>query len=110
MSQIDADIIHHGKVLDYTPVVIRSLEYHASDSTFWIVPNQSLRKDTLEMFRGSHCFSPSPDFMRGLRARRLIRVSTCYDGTFCLHTSMASPGLEPMFFDSAISILIHYTE
>ncbi|GFV21369.1 hypothetical protein TNCV_2371261 [Trichonephila clavipes] len=34
MCQIEADEIHHGKGLECTPVVNRSLEHHEGDSTF----------------------------------------------------------------------------
>ncbi|GFW52852.1 hypothetical protein TNCV_2394311 [Trichonephila clavipes] len=52
MCQIEALEIHHGKGLDYKPVVSRSLEHYAGNSTFWFGFIPVLRENTLGAFRG----------------------------------------------------------
>ncbi|GFV58857.1 hypothetical protein TNCV_4132191 [Trichonephila clavipes] len=46
MFQIEDHEIHYSKELDCTPFVSRSLEHHASDSTFWFVSTPILRENT----------------------------------------------------------------
>ncbi|GFV39955.1 hypothetical protein TNCV_435701 [Trichonephila clavipes] len=52
MCQIEAHEIHHGKELDCTPVVSRSLEPHSGDGTFWFISKPILMENTLGVVRG----------------------------------------------------------
>ncbi|PRD29374.1 UNVERIFIED_CONTAM: hypothetical protein NCL1_29590 [Trichonephila clavipes] len=47
---------------------------------------------------------PSPNFTRGLAARRLFKVPRCREGTIHLQTSMSSPGFEPSPNGIAVSV------
>ncbi|GFV97430.1 hypothetical protein TNCV_2039391 [Trichonephila clavipes] len=58
MCQIETHEIHHGKELDCTPVVSRSLEHHTGDSTFWLLSTPILTENNLRVVRGLPPFFP----------------------------------------------------
>ncbi|GFX77670.1 hypothetical protein TNCV_1105871 [Trichonephila clavipes] len=76
MCQIKVHEIQHGKELDCTPVVSRSLEHHADDGTFWLVSNPILRENPLRVVSGLPPLFPFHQPHERLEARRLFKVPT----------------------------------
>ncbi|GFX29606.1 hypothetical protein TNCV_4776781 [Trichonephila clavipes] len=90
-----------------TPVVSRSFEHHAGDSTKWFGSTPNLRKHILGVVR----YLPplSPNLTRVFTARRLFQVLPCCKGTIHLQTSTPSLGFKPKPNGAAVSVTNHYT-
>ncbi|GFW51111.1 hypothetical protein TNCV_3593931 [Trichonephila clavipes] len=87
MCQMEVHEIHHGKGLDCTPVVSRSLD-----------------SDHLGVVVGLPPLFPSTDLTRGFAARRLFKVLPCHEGSIHLQTSMSSPQFEPRPYGTAVCV------
>ncbi|GFX24444.1 hypothetical protein TNCV_992591 [Trichonephila clavipes] len=74
------------------PVVSRSFEHHAGDSTIWLSSFPFLRENPLGWSETSHLSSPSSS-----------------TGTIHLQTSLPSPEFEPKPYGTAVSVGNHYT-
>ncbi|GFW88612.1 hypothetical protein TNCV_828811 [Trichonephila clavipes] len=92
-----------------TPVVMRSLEHQADDSTIYLDSTPILRENTLG--EGPPTSLPLPPTLR-----EDLRVDGCLkyphaarEGTIHLQKSMSSSGFEPSSNGTAVSIVNHYT-
>ncbi|GFV79368.1 hypothetical protein TNCV_1903401 [Trichonephila clavipes] len=85
-------------------VLSRSFEHHTEDRTNWLDSTRMLRKKTLEVFRGLplQFRFPQP------HERSIEYPSTNIHLIIHLQTSMSSPGFEPRFYGTTVSVTNHY--
>ncbi|GFU75578.1 uncharacterized protein TNCV_2862931 [Trichonephila clavipes] len=81
----------------FTPVIVRSFEHHAGDSTIYVSSSVILKENTLEGSRQGdyHLSFSTTNLTRRFAVRRLFGMSPCPTSTIHLQTSMLSSGFEP---------------
>ncbi|GFV39126.1 hypothetical protein TNCV_107011 [Trichonephila clavipes] len=103
---MEAQEIHRGKRLNCRPVVSRSLEHHAGDSTIWLLFHPNFER-TSWSDQEPLISLPLPPTSR--EELRFDGYTTCHEGIIPLLTSIPSPRFEHKSYGTTVGVANHYT-
>ncbi|GFX66422.1 hypothetical protein TNCV_343961 [Trichonephila clavipes] len=93
-----------------TPIISRSFEHHAGDSTIRIGSAPNFEAEPLQGWSAAfHLSSSYTSLTKEFAARRKFRFSLYCKDIKYLQTSMPSPGFEHRSYNTGVSVTNHYT-